>query len=501
VIHLRVVEAVQQVNRARTGRRQADADLPGELRVRARHEGRHLFMADLNELHVLDGPKRADDAENAVAWVAVDPLDAPRPEPPQDELAHFLRHWPPPPIANLIAGRTDCQERADNVRRRACRPRVPRQLDRMGQRDRHGRGPAIDAIDAAAYVIPTDAPESDGTLEWDRTTLVVVQIAAGGVHGLGYTYASGAAVAVVRETLAKRVLGADVFAIPSIHGAMLDGIRNLGRPGIVASAISAVDTALWDTKSRLLEVPLFALLGAMRSGVPAYGSGGFTSYSISRLQEQLGGWAERGLKLVKMKVGRDAGEDPARVHAARRAIGARAHLFVDANGAYSRKQALALADRFASDDVRWFEEPVSSDDLEGLRLIRDRAPAGMDVAAGEYGYEPFYFRRMLDAGAVDVLQADATRCGGISGFIAAHALCDAHGLPLSAHCAPALHVHLGCALNRVRHVEYFHDHQRIEHMLFDGAVVPRDGLLSPDRTRPGLGLDFKAADATRFAIG
>jgi L-alanine-DL-glutamate epimerase-like enolase superfamily enzyme len=205
------------------------------------------------------------------------------------------------------------------------------------------------------------------------------------------------------------------------------------------------------------------------------------------------------MQLVKMKVGRDAGVDPARVHAARAAIGDRAQLFVDANGAYTRKQALALALRFAEDDVRWFEEPVSSDDLDGLRLIRDRAPAGMDIAAGEYGFDPFYFRRMLDAGAVDVLQADATRCGGVSGFLAAHALCDARGLPLSAHCAPALHVHLGCALPRVCHIEYFHDHQRIERMLFDGVTVPREGLLSPDLGRPGLGLDLKGADAQRFA--
>jgi L-alanine-DL-glutamate epimerase-like enolase superfamily enzyme len=364
-----------------------------------------------------------------------------------------------------------------------------------------GRGPKIEAVDVSTYVIPTDAPESDGTLEWDRTTLVVVEIAAGGARGLGYTYAAAAAGGVVREQLAKLVLGADVFAIAAINARMLEAIRNLGRQGIVATALSAVDTALWDTKARLLHMPLAVLLGTAKPGVPAYGSGGFTSYTIDRLQEQLGGWAGQGLRLVKMKVGRQPGEDPARVHAARAAIGDRAQLFVDANGAYGRKQALALAERFAADDVRWFEEPVSSDDLDGLRLIRDRAPAGMDIAAGEYGYEPFYFRRMLDAGAVDVLQADATRCGGVSGFVTAHALCDARGLPLSAHCAPALHAHLGCALTRVRHVEYFHDHQRIERMLFEGAPVPRDGLLSPDLERPGLGLDLKRADAARFAAG
>jgi L-alanine-DL-glutamate epimerase-like enolase superfamily enzyme len=365
--------------------------------------------------------------------------------------------------------------------------------------DRDGRGPAIEAVDVATYAIPTDALESDGTFVWDRTTLVVVEISAGGVRGLGYTYAAAATAAIVRETLAKLVLGADVFAIPAMNARMLEAIRNLGRPGIIATAISAVDSALWDAKARLLQLPLAALLGMARSGVPVYGSGGFTSYTTGRLQEQLGGWAAEGMQLVKMKVGRDAGADPARVHAARAAIGDRAQLFVDANGAYTRKQALALALRFADDDVRWFEEPVSSDDLDGLRLIRDRAPAGMDIAAGEYGFDPFYFRRMLDAGAVDVLQADATRCGGVSGFLAAHALCDARGLPLSAHCAPALHVHLGCALPRVCHIEYFHDHQRIERMLFDGVTVPRHGLLAPDLGRPGFGLDLKRADAQRFA--
>jgi L-alanine-DL-glutamate epimerase-like enolase superfamily enzyme len=363
----------------------------------------------------------------------------------------------------------------------------------------HGRGPAIDAVDVSTFVIPTDAPESDGTFVWDRTTLVVVEVSAGGIRGLGYTYAAAATAAMIRETLAKLALGADVFAIPATNARMLEAIRNLGRQGIVSNAISAVDTALWDAKARLLQLPLAALLGLARPRVPVYGSGGFTSYTIGRLQEQLGGWAADGMQLVKMKVGRDPSADPTRVHAARAAVGDRAQLFVDANGAYPRKQALALAGRFSDDDVRWFEEPVSSDDLEGLRLMRDRAPAGMDIAAGEYGFDPFYFRRMLDAGAVDVLQADATRCGGISGFCAAHALCDARGLPLSAHCAPALHVHLGCALPRVCHIEYFHDHQRIERMLFDGATVPSEGMLSPDLQRPGLGLDLKRADAKRFA--
>jgi len=159
-----------------------------------------------------------------------------------------------------------------------------------------------------------------------------------------------------------------------------------------------------------------------------------------------------------------------------------------------------MADEFAALGVSWFEEPVTSDDLAGLRLLRDRAPARMDITAGEYGYDAWYFRAMLEAGAVDVLQADATRCAGVTGFMRAAALCEAFQVPLSSHCAPSLHVHACCAATPVRHLEYFFDHVRIEQMLFDGAARARDGMVSPDRTRPGLGLMFKRADAARYAV-
>src|SRR5579859_1561776 len=274
------------------------------------------------------------------------------------------------------------------------------------------RGPRIASVSAQSFTIPTDGPEADGTLSWDSTTMVLVEVSAGGKKGMGYTYASRAAAEVVREKLAKAIAGQSALDIERCYYAMWRAVRNLGRAGICSCAISAVDTALWDLKAKLLGVPLVSLLGAARTSVPLYGSGGFTSYPIGRLQKQLAGWVKQGLHAVKMKVGTHPEDDMARVKAARKAIGDEAELLVDANGAYSRKQALDLAQRFAEFDVRWFEEPVSSDDLEGLRLLRDRAPAMMDIAAGEYGYEPVYFLRMLQAGAVDVLQADATPCGG-----------------------------------------------------------------------------------------
>jgi L-alanine-DL-glutamate epimerase-like enolase superfamily enzyme len=359
---------------------------------------------------------------------------------------------------------------------------------------------AIAALDVAAYRVPTDAPESDGTLEWDATTLVLVRARAGGEEGLGYSYADTATATLVRDKLAPLVLDADALDNTRIRRRMLQEIRNLGRPGIASMAISAVDCAMWDLKAKLLAVPLATLLGCVRDAVPVYGSGGFTSYDLDRLQRQLGDWAASGIVRVKMKVGREPRQDARRVHAAREAIGPDAALFVDANGAYTRKQALAFAELFARDGVAWFEEPVSSDDLDGLRLLRDRAPPGMDIAAGEYGYDLFYFERMLAAGAVDVLQADATRCAGITGFMRTAVLCEAHGVPFSAHCAPALHLHAACAAPKLVHIEWFHDHARIESMLFDGAPVPRDGAVQPDRGRPGLGLALREEDARRFAL-
>lgn len=360
---------------------------------------------------------------------------------------------------------------------------------------------SIDAIDVAAYRIPTDCHEQDGTLDWDATTMVVVHTHAGAQIGLGYTYGNAAIAEIIRNQLGSVVEGANALAPQAANAAMCNALRNSGTPGMIAMAIAAVDIALWDLKARLLGISLAALLGADRWQVPIYGSGGFTSYTNDQLCDQLGRWVADGIPHVKMKVGRDAKADVKRVAAARRAIGGDAELFVDANGGYSRKRALQMAERFHDDfNVSWFEEPQSSDDFEGLRLLRDRGPAGMDIAAGEYGYRPIYFRRMLEAGAVDVLQIDVTRACGITGYLAAAALADAFQLDISAHCAPALHAHLGCALGHMRHIEYFHDHARIESMLLDGTPRRDGGALAVDRDSPGMGMTFKEADAEQFRL-
>ncbi len=357
----------------------------------------------------------------------------------------------------------------------------------------------MERLEVSVFTVPTDFPESDGTLEWDKTTLVLVTAHAGRHYGLGYTYADTATAKLIHDLLAETIKGEDALSPPAAYRSMWRRVRNLGRPGICSMAISAVDCALWDLKARYLNLPLATLLGQVRDGAPLYGSGGFCSYSDRQLAAQLSGWVEQGIPRVKMKIGRDAEADIHRVEVARKAIGEQAELYVDANGAYDRKLALLQAERFEYFNVRWFEEPVSSDDLDGLRLMRDRAPAGMNIAAGEYGYGIFYFRRMLDAGAVDVQQADVTRCGGITAFLQIDALCAAHNMPLSGHTAPALHMHVACAATQLKNLEYFHDHVRIEHMFFEGVPKPVNGALRPDLSRPGIGLELKRAQAEKFA--
>jgi len=359
---------------------------------------------------------------------------------------------------------------------------------------------SITSVEVSAYTIPTDAPEGDGTFRWNSTTLVLCEIHACGQIGVGYTYGNKATAVVADELAQKCLIEKPPLDIPALHESMVGQVRNDGSRGIASMAISALDVALWDLKAKLMNCSVVDLLGAAMHSVAVYGSGGFTTYSDEQLARQLSGWSIEGIQSVKMKIGAQPDADLDRVRVARDAIGPDTELFVDANGAFSARQAIRFAQRFAEYDVGWFEEPVSSDHLADLRNIRNQAPAAMDIAAGEYGYDSFYFRRMLEAEAVDVLQLDATRCKGFTGFLEGAAIAASFGCPLSAHCAPSLHAHVACAVPGFRHIEYFHDHARIEQMLFDGFIGPVAGRLTPDRSRAGLGLTFKRKDAQRFAV-
>ena len=361
--------------------------------------------------------------------------------------------------------------------------------------------PSVERVEARAYSIPTDGPEQDGTADWDATTLVIVEVTAGAQSGIGYTYGPAACASLVGSTLAGVLVGHSVSDTAAAWHEMGAAIRNAGRPGIGMMALSAADVALWDLKGRLTGLSVCDLIGAAHEAVPVYGSGGFTNYDVAKLTGQVAGWVEEGIPRVKIKTSRHPEEDPERLAAVRRAIGEETELFCDANGALGRKQALYWAQRFAGEwDVRWFEEPVSSEDLAGLRLLRDRGPAGLDIAAGEYGYLLSQLRDLVAGGCVDCLQADVTRCGGITAILRAGALCDAFEVDLSGHCAPTLSAHALTGVVRLRHLEYFYDHVRIERMAFDGLPRLEGGRLLPDRSVPGLGLVVKHADLDEHRV-
>jgi L-alanine-DL-glutamate epimerase-like enolase superfamily enzyme len=362
----------------------------------------------------------------------------------------------------------------------------------------------IDEVTATAYTIPTDHPEADGTIAWDSTTIVVVQVRADGVVGTGWTYGAPAIAELVEHTLAPIVVGRPAGQTLTFWLDMARALRNIGRRGPGSMALSAVDNALWDLKARLLDLPLHRLLGTARDRVPVYGSGGFTTYDQQQLTEQLTTWLDEGVGAVKIKIGESWGSretrDLDRVEQALSVISGTGHdaeLFVDANGGYTVGQAVRVGHALDALGVTWFEEPVSSDDLAGLRVVR-RATR-LDVAAGEYIDSLDAGQLLCGANAVDCLQVDVTRCGGVTELLRIAAVAAAHHLDVSGHCSPYQHAPVLAAVPNLRHLEYFHDHVRIEQLLFTGTPPPHQGALALQETA-GIGVTFVPERAEAYAV-
>jgi len=354
--------------------------------------------------------------------------------------------------------------------------------------------PVVERVDWQVRNFPTPEPEADGTLEWSATTAVVVQLESRGCVGVGWTYSSPAAAAVVEHHLAGVVRGRPVPDVEAGWQAMHRAGRNLGTRGLFLQAMSAVDVAWWDLKAQVLGVPLPDLLGRCRDTVPIYGSGGFTTMTDDQLAAQVSQWSELGCRAMKIKIGESWGRcverDLARVERLRGLAGDEVVLMVDANGAYSLGQALRVGQRLDELGVEWFEEPVTSDDVDGLSWLRDRLRC--DVAAGEYVSEVDDLRALVPA--VDCVQLDATRCGGYTGFLRGAFVAAASHREVSAHCAPALHAPVAAAVPNLRHVEYFADHARLEPSLLEGIAPVHDGALVPVHDRPGAGWTLRSVN-------
>lgn len=358
--------------------------------------------------------------------------------------------------------------------------------------------PAVEGLEVRTFRFPTPTPEADGTLAWSATTAVTVEVSAAGVTGLGWTYSSPVAASVVREHLRDVVVGSPVDPARA-WSAMRRACRNVGTRGLVMQALSAVDIALWDLQARLADVSLSSLFGRVHEPVPVYGSGGFTTYEHDQLAEQVAGWRDAGCRGMKIKIGESWGtrvdRDLDRVGQLRDLAGPDVQLMVDANGGYSRGQAVRVGHALDELGVVWFEEPVSSDDPPGLAVVA--AAVRTDVAAGEYASDLDDVARLC--AVVDCVQLDATRCGGYTGWLRGAAVAQAHHLDVSAHCAPSLHAHVAGAVPHLRHVEWFADHARLEPLLVDGVPPVRDGALRPDPGVSGHGMTVRG-DAVRFEV-
>ena len=323
-----------------------------------------------------------------------------------------------------------------------------------------------------------------------------------GIEGLGTSAGSTAVQAVVEDSLKGVLIGEDPFNIEKLWNLMFWTVRGVGRKGIAFCAISALDIALWDLKAKALNLPLYRLLGPYTDTVPVYGSGGWTNFSESELVAEQVGYVERGFPRVKMKVGKDFGmsedEDVKRLAAVRKAVGDDVEIYVDANNGYYAKQAIRMSQIFEQFDVKWFEEPVLADDIEGLSVISQSTT--IPVATGEHEYTKYGFKELIVRGGADIVQPDIGRVGGVTEWMKVAHIAHGFNLPVAPHAYQLIHLHVACATPNLKVVEYLGVSDKSDRVWYTEFPEPVNGMWSPYPDRPGLGLELDPAAVKKFKV-
>jgi L-alanine-DL-glutamate epimerase-like enolase superfamily enzyme len=308
--------------------------------------------------------------------------------------------------------------------------------------------------------------------------------------------------AVIEGALKEALINEDPFDIEYLWNRMFWLVRGYGRKGIAFCAISAVDIALWDLKAKALNLPLYKLLGPYTDTVPIYGSGGWTNFSEKELIEEQLSYVERGIPRIKMKVGKDFGtaeeEDIRRLAAVRKAVGDEVEIYVDANNGYYAKQAIRMARRFEEYNVKWFEEPVLADDIEGLASIS--RSINIPVATGEHEYTKFGFTDLISRGGADIVQPDVGRVGGVTEWMKVAHIAHGFNLPVAPHAVQVVHLHLTCAIPNLKVVEYLGIVEQRDNFVYNDFPEPKNGMWSPYPDRPGLGLDLNQDVVKKYKI-
>jgi L-alanine-DL-glutamate epimerase-like enolase superfamily enzyme len=333
-----------------------------------------------------------------------------------------------------------------------------------------------------------------------RFELVTVRVrAADGAEGLGYTYTPGAGGAAIRsllQDLGPLVVGQDPERIEALWQRMWWGSHYVGRGGLAAFAVSAVDIALWDLRGRRRGLPLWTLLGGHDPRVKAYAGGIDLLFPLDRLLRQTDEHLARGFRAIKMKVGRPRlREDVERVRAMRERLGPDVPLMVDANMRWTADEAIRASRALAAHDVFWLEEPTVPDDVAGhVRILREGA---LPVAAGENLRTIHDFARLIGAGGVSFPEPDVSNVGGVTAWLKVAHVAEAHHLPVTSHGVHDLHVHLLAAVPNASYLEVhgFGLERFVAHPL-----ALRDGeAVAPDRPGHGVELDWTGLGSLRVA--
>jgi L-alanine-DL-glutamate epimerase-like enolase superfamily enzyme len=274
-------------------------------------------------------------------------------------------------------------------------------------------------------------PSSRGSATGGLVSLVEVTL-ENGVQGLGPVYSHPDLLRIVVEQhLAPFLVGRDPSDTDACWTMMHDLTKWYGRRGIALSALGGVDSALWDIRGKLADKRVSELLGGTRTSIPAYASDLLWEHDLSRLTEKTRGFVDDGFRFVKMRTGLNPEYDRAAVAAVMEGAGEDAQVLVDGASRYTVEEARELATFLAEQGAYFFEEPIPADDLDGyIELTRD---SPLPIAAGEHETSFAGFRELLRAGAINIVQPDVSRCGGVTEVRRIAQLADEHGAPVITH--------------------------------------------------------------------
>lgn len=309
-----------------------------------------------------------------------------------------------------------------------------------------------------------------------------------GITGIGPARSGALDKALIEELLKPYVVGEDPLNSERIWEKMYWASLQYGRRGAAISAISTIDIAIWDLKGKILNQPVHKLLGGHRDTVPSYGSGINLNYTREELVEEMTAYVESGFKMVKMKIGRrDPDDDLERVKLVREAIGPDVDLALDVNNGWSVKTAIRMAGKLEKYDIYWLEEPILADEIDNLSRLADET--SIPIAVGENHYTKWEFKELMERGAMEIVQADIGKCGGVTEFIKIAAMADAYGLPVCPHHTEYVDAPLVAAIPNGLFHEYIREWFGPMGQLFVDPIKPENGEISPSN-KPGFGIEL-----------